>query len=98
MSAPEIDDGGPAFPVPGLPSLPNGEFIYPTGGMSLRAYLMAHAPASEIKLLLPGMQTAGAFLGLQDCTYDPRVHGAQVLAKARRMWADAMLAAMEDGQ
>lgn len=28
----------PAFPVPGLSNLPNGEFIHPSGGMTLRDY------------------------------------------------------------
>lgn len=40
------DDGGPAFPEPGLSGLPNGEFIHSRPGMSLRAYFMAHAPAT----------------------------------------------------
>lgn len=31
-----IDDGGQAFPTPGLSDLPNGDFIYPNSGMSLR--------------------------------------------------------------
>lgn len=32
----DIDDGGQAFPVPGLSDLPNGDFIHPSTGMSLR--------------------------------------------------------------
>ncbi len=40
-----IDDGGPAFPEAGLSNLPNGEFIHGRAGMTLRDYLIAHAPA-----------------------------------------------------
>ena len=35
------NDGGQAFPVPGLPNSPNGEFIYPMTGMPLRDYFAA---------------------------------------------------------
>lgn len=38
-----ISDGGPAFPVPGLSNLPNGDFIYPEPGMPLRDYFAAKA-------------------------------------------------------
>ncbi|WP_029143569.1 hypothetical protein [Methyloversatilis discipulorum] len=41
MSANE--NGGPAFPVPGLSNLPNGDFIYPEAGMTLRDYFAAKA-------------------------------------------------------
>lgn len=37
------NDGGPAFPVPGLSGLPNGEFLYPIAGMTLRDYFAAQA-------------------------------------------------------
>lgn len=39
----ERDDGGPAFPEPGMTGLPNGEFIYGQPGMCLRDYLAAKA-------------------------------------------------------
>jgi len=32
-------DGGSAFPAPGLSNLPNGEFLHPESGMTLREYL-----------------------------------------------------------
>jgi len=35
--------GGPAFPVPGLSNLPNGDFIHPECGMTLRDYFAANA-------------------------------------------------------
>lgn len=41
MSAHEND--GQAFPVPGLSNLPNGDFIYPEAGMTLRDYFAAKA-------------------------------------------------------
>lgn len=34
----DIDNGGPAFPEAGLSGLPNGDFIHPQAGMSLRDY------------------------------------------------------------
>ena len=37
------DDGGPAFPEPGLSGLPNGEFLYGRSGMTLRDYFAAAA-------------------------------------------------------
>lgn len=41
MSA--LENGGPAFPVPGLSNLPNEGFIYPEVGMTLRDYFAAKA-------------------------------------------------------
>jgi hypothetical protein len=48
-------DGGPAFPIPGLSNLPNGEFIHPNGGMSLRDYIAISA--SEEDILAHGGET-----------------------------------------
>lgn len=39
----QLETGGPAFPEPGLSGLPNGEFIYGQGGMTLRDYFAAKA-------------------------------------------------------
>lgn len=39
------NDGGSAFPVQGLSGLPNGDVVWPEGGMTLRDYFIAHAPA-----------------------------------------------------
>lgn len=57
MSAAEIDDGGPAFPVKvGRDNLPlqvsNDQFIMP--GMSLRDYFAASASESDIQRHLTG--------------------------------------------
>ena len=46
----KFDDGGPAFPVPGLSNLPNGDYIHPECGMSLRQY-------AAIKLRVPNSGT-----------------------------------------
>jgi hypothetical protein len=46
----KFDDGGPAFPVPGLSNLPNGDYIYPELGMNLRQY-------AAIKLRVPNSGT-----------------------------------------
>lgn len=35
--------GGPAFPMPGMTGLPNGEFVYGDHGMTLRDYFAAKA-------------------------------------------------------
>lgn len=37
------EDGGQAFPVPGLNGLPNGSWIEPTVGMTLRDYFAGQA-------------------------------------------------------
>ena len=46
----KIEGGGPAFPVPGLSNLPNGDCIYPELGMNLRQY-------AAIKLRVPNSGT-----------------------------------------
>lgn len=46
----KFDDCGPAFPVPGLSNLPNGDYIYPELGMNLRQY-------AAIKLRVPNSGT-----------------------------------------
>lgn len=37
------DDGGNAFPVPGMVGLPNDAVVYPEFGMTLRDYFAAKA-------------------------------------------------------
>lgn len=46
----KIEDCGPAFPVPGLSNLPNGNYIHPEFGMSLRQY-------AAIRLRVPNSGT-----------------------------------------
>ena len=47
-----IKDGGPAYPCPGMAGLPNGEFLYPEGGMSLRDHFAGLAMQGLIALNL----------------------------------------------
>lgn len=88
------DDGQPAFPVFNDPS--SREFMCGAlthGGMTLRQYYAAHAPAQEINNELP--LTAGEcarFLGMEPKDYDGEKHYFLVLAKSRHNWADAMIA------
>lgn len=42
------NDGGPAFPMPGMSGLPNDGFIYGQDGMTLRDYFAAKAMAAFI--------------------------------------------------
>ena len=86
-------DGGAAFPRVG--KMPGGE-TYPheqaQNGMSLRVYLMAHAPENEINELIPGKaESLRSWLNLADA-YSAACHYHLAIAKARRIWADAMIA------
>lgn len=38
-----MNDGGHAFPIPGMTGLPNGEVVWPDFGMSLRDYFAREA-------------------------------------------------------
>lgn len=80
-------DGGPAFPLYHHGAAPNSL------GMSLRDYFIAHAPAKEVADLIP--DTVGEiaeWLGMASFNYDGSKHWVLALAKARRIWADAMIA------
>lgn len=46
------DNSGQAFPCPGLSGLPNGNFIHPEGGMTMRQYYAGEA--------MKGLLAAGA--------------------------------------
>ena len=101
----KIDDGGPAFPVPGLSNLPNGDFIHPEWGMTLRQY-------AAIKLRVPNSGTdwldemiraslrdefaakaMAALIPESFSQYDE--HRPDVIADRAYWFADAMLAARE---
>jgi hypothetical protein len=75
--------GGPAFPVPGLSNLPNGEFIYSELGMTLHDYFAAHVdvwvytPMENLKVKLGRMPTVGEL--------------ADYIASIRSIEADAMI-------
>jgi hypothetical protein len=84
------DDGGPAFPY---------ERKYSDGvmgvsdGMTLRDYAALHAPADEIRDIVPStIGECAAYIGISFSEYVADEHYAKALAKARFAWADAMLA------
>ena len=69
-----------------------------TGGLTIREYFVAAAPAQEIVELIP--ETIGeraALLGISVDQYTADWHDnyPRLLAKLRCKWADATLAAME---
>ena len=77
--------GGPAFPE--VSTGPN----YTNGGMTLRDYFIAHAPAAEIEGMVPqDVGSCARYLGIPK--YENEKHYLLLLAKARCQWADAMLA------
>lgn len=59
---------------------------------SYRIHLAARAPAEEIDGMLGQSRPEAAdFIGIPVEDYRPRVHYVQCVAKARFMWADAMI-------
>jgi hypothetical protein len=88
------NDGGPAFPSE-QGHCPDGTWNQTFDpGMSLRDYMIIHAPVSEIEALIP--DTVGEisqWLGVKNYTWIE--HYPMALAKARMIWADAMIAARE---
>lgn len=90
----DVNDGGPAFPMPGLSGLPNDQFLYGEQGMTLRAYIAAKAMHG---LLIEGSTMTIGYvikrLGLPEGTpYDPVVHWPQYVAQRAVEHADALLA------
>lgn len=43
-----INEGGPAFPMPGMTGLPDGSFMYGEDGMTLRDYFAAKAMQGDV--------------------------------------------------
>lgn len=81
----EKDTRGSAFPCP-HPSAPEL-------GMTLRDYCMIHAPSTEIDgLIPPSIGELERYLDIPAGTYDYKTDYPRVLAKARGIWADAMIA------
>ena len=75
------DDGGPAFPTA------------MSGGMSLRAYFAAHAPAREIADTIPdNIGWCAKYIGVEMAEYNGPEHYMRVLVKRRCDWADALIA------
>ena len=87
----EFNDGGPAFPLQNWDAIihaPRNET-----GMTLRDYFAAAVSVYEIYDLIPSsIGKCAAFIGVSIEEYKAPTHYKHVLAKARYMWADAMLA------
>lgn len=89
-----IDDGGPAYPSWDVPGELDGPVMR---GMSLRDYFAAAAPAAEIEGMTPNaIKECEKFLGIDAGQYNWIEHYPQMVAKARYMWADAMLRARRE--
>ena len=83
-----IKDGGPAYPCPSMAGLPNGEFLHPEGGMSLRDHFA-------------GLAMQGALMTSMSLGEIDEADRAQCLDRAAGLFyqmADAMLRAREAGQ
>ena len=82
-------DGGPAFPLP-LGHMSAADWGQ-SGGMTLRDYFIAHAPAAEIDGMVPvDVGSCAKYLGIDK--YENDKHYLLLIAKCRCQWADAMLA------
>ena len=80
----------PAFPLC-IPTSQDAPVAY-THGMSLRDYMMIHAPASEIDALIPDkIGDLAKFVGKFPPDYKAERDYPVAIAKARGIWADAML-------
>jgi hypothetical protein len=87
---PFLRNGGPAHPLVIHDSATKMEQFFP--GMSMRDYCMVHAPATEIDAIAPDtVAGCASYLNMAETDYNSRQHYHLVLAKARALWADAML-------
>ena len=87
----EINDGGPAFPIP----LQNGQSwqgMAPCDGMTLRDYLAARASEEDIQRHLTGMVKVIVGQNEKGPIYEYQ-QAFRSREQARYRWADAMLAA-----
>jgi hypothetical protein len=66
-------------------------------GISLRDYLALTAPVIEVEAAAGySVRETSEFLGIPESEYDCRKHWILAVAKARYLWADAMLAARKE--
>lgn len=82
-----IDNGGPAFPCPATDAHPG------QGGMSLRDWFAGNVSFEEADSIIG--KTAGdvaTFLGITSKEYRAIIHFPQAIAKAKFIFADAMIA------
>jgi len=90
------NDGGPAFPVPSAEDSAATLCAQGYGGMTLRDYFIAHAPAQEISEIMPSdLKGCAAYLGISVERYKYPDSYLEIVAKLRAQWADAMLAERE---
>lgn len=90
MSAP--NDGGPAFPEAGLSGLPNGEFLYGRSGMSLRAYIAVHRPASDEMHVNTGRALVGRPVPTRADFPQSDESGDVYMRACQQWWAEASAA------
>lgn len=89
----KADDGGPAF---ARSSTEDNDCHYcnEQDGMSLRDYFAAHAPDTiTTDIVDESDEDRAVFIGIPEKEYHCPVHYPMVDAKARYIWADAMLEA-----
>ncbi len=88
----------PAFPtdVPYTDGDGN-HYTYQEDGMTLRDYFAAHAPREAINAISgTSIEDAAKFIGVTVEEYNYRKHAHLVDAKARYIYADAMLMARQE--
>lgn len=97
------NDGGPAFPLAPVADPDTGQFIGPhSTGMSLLDWFAGVAPENEVDSIIPFRKwardeadEAGEFIGMPAGEFKWVNHYHLVVAKARYIWAAAMIAARE---
>lgn len=77
--------GGPAFPEAGLSGLPNGEFIYGQGGMTLLDYFAAKVNSPEDM----GVKFAEALTGFVLPKRDSYINESDFWVETAGFWAEA---------
>lgn len=85
-----INDGGPAFPQ--ISEL--GDIAATSGGMSLRAYLAAHAPVT-----LHDAALVCGYDGMEDAFHNDQTRAITlaIMAMMRAEYADALIAELAKG-
>lgn len=98
MTTNEQAGGEPAFPQAAVHD-PNhgvttaGAYFPGVSGITKREYFAAKAPPSEVDAIIgETAEDAAVFLGVTPKQYNYKTHYHLAAAKARFMWADAMLA------
>lgn len=85
---PEINEGGPVFPLENPRLLEDGQLFRQHAGMTRRQYLAAHAPITFDMVRVAWGKEGGPWLGQND----ERASFFAAWAFLAYEWADAMLA------